>query len=92
MESIYFKSNSYLTLEGISLKELHEGKRRGGGGKSIGSLSSTFDSIHPNDSILDTKNKLPMYCQLRETMWCLTGFYDSNSYLITSEASATLDF
>ena len=33
-----------LTLEGISLKKLHEGIR--GGGWSIRPLPSTFDSIH----------------------------------------------
>ena len=49
-----------LTLEGISLKKLHEGMV-GGGTRSIGPLSSTFDINHSIDFIFGANDKLPLY-------------------------------
>ena len=65
-----------LTLEGVSLKKLHEGKRGRG---SIGSLPSTFDTIHPTDLIIGTYNELSLYFQLIKTTWCLIGFHGNHS-------------
>ena len=60
-----------LILEGTSLKKLHEGIT---GGRSIGPLPSSFDTIHPIDLIFGTYNKLSLYFQLIETMWCHNWF------------------
>ena len=67
-----------LTLEGISLKKLHEGIRGWG---SIGPLPSTFDTTHPIDFLFGTYNEFSLYFQLMETTWCLIGFYGNHSHI-----------
>ena len=67
-----------LTLEGISLKKLHEGKRMGGG--SIGPLPSTFDTIHPIDLIFGTYNQRSLHFQLIETTRCLIGSHGNQNH------------
>ena len=44
----------YLTLEGISLKKLHEGVRGRGAEELIETFPSTYDTIHLIDLILGT--------------------------------------
>ena len=49
---------------------------------SIGPLPpSTFDTIHPIDLKFGTYNKLRLYFQLSETMWCLICFHGNNSQI-----------
>ena len=50
-------------------------------GWSIGSPSSTFDTIHPIDLKFGTYNKLRLYFQLCETTWCLIRFHGNNSQI-----------
>ena len=55
-EFFKFKRKSfYLTLEGIGLKNVTQRDGRGVG-RSIGTLYSTFDTIHPIDLIFGTYN------------------------------------
>ena len=71
------------TLEGISLKMLHEGMRGlgGGGGGSIGHLTFIIDTIHPIDYIFGTYNELSLYFQLIETTWGLIGFHGNHNHI-----------
>ena len=41
----------------------------------------TSDTIHPIDLKFGTNNKLPLYFQLNETRWCLTGFHGNNNQI-----------
>ena len=52
------------------------------GGGSIGPPPpSTFDTIHPIDLKFGKLNKLHLYFQISETMWCLNGFHGNNSQI-----------
>ena len=73
-------ANRPSTLEGISLKKLHQGVG-GGGGAAIGPLLSTFDTIHLTDLIFATYDKLSLCIQLIETTWCLISFHSNHSYI-----------
>ena len=55
-EALDYTNSFKLTLEGISLKRLHEGTDG-----SIGPLPSNFDTIHPIELIFGTYNKLFLY-------------------------------
>ena len=69
-----------LFLKSFTRQEaLHEALR-GGGGQSD-TPPSTFDTIHPTDLKFGTYNKLRLYFQLSETMWCLIGFHGNNSQI-----------
>ena len=41
----------------------------------------TFDTIHPIDMIIGTYNKILLYFQLSDTIWCLIGFHGNYSYI-----------
>ena len=58
-----------------------------GGGWSIGTLTSTFDTIHPIDQIFGTFNESSLYFQLIETTCCLIGFHGNHSNITTSLAA-----
>ena len=60
------------------LEKIVTRRLEGGGGGSIGSPPSTFDTIHPIDLKFSTYNKLHLYFQLSETTWCLIGFHGNN--------------
>ena len=66
----------FLTLEGISLKKLHESL----GGGTIGHLPSTFDTIHPIDLIFGTY-EFSLYFQLIEITWCLISFHGNHNHI-----------
>ena len=70
IESIERAVNPRSLLEKIATRSL-EG---GGGGQSDTPLS-TFDTIHPIDLKFGTHNKVHLYFQLSETMWCLINFH-----------------
>ena len=53
---------------------------------------STFDTIHPIDMKLGTYNKLHLYFQLSETMWCLIGFHGNNSQINDVTGGRHLEF
>ena len=75
LEHIYsYLFNTRSLLEKIVTRSLE-----GGGGQS--DPPSTFDTIQPVDLKFGTYNKLHLYFQLSETMWCLIGFHGNNSQI-----------
>ena len=48
---------------------------------SIGHSPSTFNTIYPIFLKFGTYNKLYLYFQLSETIWCLIGFHGNNSQI-----------
>ena len=77
IESIERAVNPRSLLEKIVTRSLEVG---GGGGQSDTPLS-TFDKIHPIDLKFGTHNKVHLYFQLSEAMWCLIGFHVKNSQI-----------
>ena len=77
-----------LTLEGVSLKKLHEGIR----GVSFGPLPSIFDTIHPIDLIFGTHNELSLYFQLIGITWCLICLHGNHSHINDVTSGRLLGF
>ena len=48
---------------------------------SIGHPPSTFNTIYPIVLKFGTYNKLYLYFQLSETIWCRIGFHGNNSQI-----------
>ena len=74
--SFFFIHAIVLTLEGLSIKMLHEGLR--GWGNQSGPY---LDTIHPINLIFATYNELSLYLQLIETTWYLIGFHGNYNYI-----------
>ena len=73
----------------------HEEKkvtRRHEGGINRTPPPSIFKSIQPNDMKLRMCNKCPVYFQLSLVTWNLIGFHGNHSNIMTSLATAILDY
>ena len=56
-------------------------RHKGRGGGSIGSLPSTFDTIHLINLIFGTYKELFLYFQISVNTWCIAGFYENHIYI-----------